>query len=794
MISKTPKLIVFLLAAIVLLGGISVMDSLYAQQRKKEEKKESFNRPAPTQPIKPTIPDVNRYQEDKVFLENADSLFRPPMDYEEKQIVKGSVVFRQGGMWMYCDSAYYFPERNSLDAFGHVEMRQGDTLFVYADKLFYDGGARKAILTAGPSRPEVTLKDPKVTLTTDSLDYDMNIEMGWYTRGGKLQDDINVLTSTYGEYSPSTKLARFEDNVVLVNTKDGYKMYTEELDYNTGTHIATIDTETRIEGANDTILTTAGRYNTQTDNAVLTARSTILHRDSSMNVVTLEGDSIIYDKATRLSKAYMFRDHAKNPQPMVLTDTARKMTLIGGYGEYNDSLRRAFSTEYPLLMEYSQKDTLFLRADTILTSIRVEYVWPDSLAKALSAETRARLQSYTSPEEIAEDMKIEMLRIPANFNKPGQAAKLLGFKESFFKQLEDLKKEQAKASKPKEESNKPALADNVANIGKEEELLKVSSDETKTIQLPGKKGKIPKLEKNDGEKEEESIITEETVKPELAEEGGDVGVTDSVTIVDTVKMGDSVASVDSIVETEIMDTVPAGPRLDKLGRDSTYMVPKDYHVARAIGRARFFRQDLQGVADTMIYQEYDSMLYLIRKPIVWSDQKQVYGDKINVHFNDSTVDKADLPEKGFMAEYIDEDFYNQLSGKKMTAYFENDELRRLEVEGNVETIFLPMENDSTYNKLVNVESSFLTIDMKDRTLDKLKFWPETTGSIYPLFLVKRVQQYLPGFQWFEPLRPKREWYGDRWKWMDELGEVPEELDKYFKDDTPASKMKMQSPQ
>lgn len=793
MISKTPKLIVFLLAVLMLLGGISVMDSLYAQQRKKEEKKESFNRPAPTQPIKPTIPDVNRYQEDKVFLENADSLFRPPMDYEEKQIVKGSVVFRQGGMWMYCDSAYYFPERNSLDAFGHVEMRQGDTLFVYADKLFYDGGARKAILTAGPSRPEVTLKDPKVTLTTDSLDYDMNIEKGWYTRGGKLQDDINVLTSTYGEYSPGTKLARFEDNVVLVNTKDGYKMYTEELDYSTGTHIATIDTETRIEGANDTILTTAGRYNTQTDNAVLTARSTILHRDSSMNVVTLEGDSIIYDKATRLSRAYMFRDHAKNPQPMVLTDTARKMTLIGGYGEYNDSLRRAFSTEYPLLMEYSQKDTLFLRADTILTSIRVEYVWPDSLAKALSAETRARLQSYTTPQEIADDMTIEMLGVPSGFPKPGQMAKLLGFNDSFFKQLEDLKKEQTKVSPSQPESNRPALAAEQSELKKEDDLLKISADETEIVQLPEKrvKDRIPHLQETPGEKKEESVESEKGLEPVS---GAEKIITDSVSVVDKIEITDSVVKVDSIVETEIVDTVPAGPRLDKLGRDSTYMVPKDYHVARAIGRARFFRQDLQGVADTMIYQEYDSMLYLIRKPIVWSDQKQVYGEKINVHFNDSTVDRADLPEKGFMAEYIDEDFYNQLSGKKMTAYFENDELRRLEVEGNVETIFLPMENDSTYNKLVNVESSFLTIDMKDRTLDKLKFWPETTGSIYPLFLVKRAQQYLQGFQWFEPLRPKREWYGDRWKWIDELGEVPEELDKYFKDDTPASKMKMQSPQ
>ena len=126
------------------------MSSLKAQDKKGKEKEESFTRPKPTQPIKPMIPSANRYQDDKVFLENADSLFRPALDTAEVQIVKGSVVFRQGGMWMYCDSAYYYPNRNSMDAFGNVEMRQGDTLFVYADKLFYNGGERHAILTHGP--------------------------------------------------------------------------------------------------------------------------------------------------------------------------------------------------------------------------------------------------------------------------------------------------------------------------------------------------------------------------------------------------------------------------------------------------------------------------------------------------------------------------------------------------------------------------------------------------------------------------------------------------------------------
>ncbi|MDE6866942.1 MAG: LPS export ABC transporter periplasmic protein LptC, partial [Muribaculaceae bacterium] len=314
---QTPYLIITFLAILLLSGMYSIVRA--QQQKAQQAKQESFKRPEPKKPLKPTIPTINRYQEDKVFLEHADSLFRPPHDMEERQIVKGKVEFRQGGMYMYCDSAYYYPELNSMDAFGHVVMKQGDTLFVYSDKLYYDGTLRHAILVNGPSQREVVMKNRKVTLTTDSLDYDMIQDLGWYTQGGKLEDEENTLTSVYGQYSPATKVADFRNNVVLVNKSDGFRLSTEELTYNTATSIADINTRTLIEGKNDTIITTQGWYNTKTDNATLTARSVILHRDSAGNVITLEGDSLIYDKLAHISEAFMCKAPGKRPRPMVLT-------------------------------------------------------------------------------------------------------------------------------------------------------------------------------------------------------------------------------------------------------------------------------------------------------------------------------------------------------------------------------------------------------------------------------------------------------------------------------------------
>lgn len=587
---RIPSFILLVLSAIVFAGSLSLINRANAQSQniKQAREKESFTRPDPKKPIKPTIPDANRFQQDKVFLENADSLYRPVNESEEFQIVKGSVKFRQGGMWLFCDSAYYFPQRNSMDAFGHVEMRQGDTLFVYADKVYYDGLSRHAILTHGPSRSNVQLKNRSVTLTTDSLDYDLAGERGWYTLGGTLEDDVNTLTSQYGEYSPATKIADFRYDVVLVNRKDGYKMFTEELRYNTATHIADINTLTRIEGATDTIVTSAGNYNTATDYAVLTSRSLITHRDSAANVTTLEGDSIIYDKATRISRAYMFRDPSKLPAPMVINDTARKVTLIGGYGEYNDSTRSAFSTEYPLLIEYSRPDTLFLRADTVLSFIE----------------------------------------------------------------------------------------------------------------------KVP---------------------------------------------------------------------VDTVGLET-----KDFNVARAIGRARFFSQDIQGIADTLLFKEQDSILYMMKKPVVWSGERQVYGNLINVHLNDSTADWAELPESGMLAEHVAENFYNQLTGTYMMAYFSNQTLDSLDVKGNVIAKLLPQEQDSSYNKLVHAESSYLHMEMDGKDVKFLKMWPEVTGNVKPLFEVKTADQFIEGFVWLESLRPVRDWYGSRARWLDDLGEVSDEMDEYFK--------------
>ena len=492
--------------------------------------------------ITPQIPKANRNQSNKVFLENADILKANENISRDYQVLKGNVRFRRGDMYMFCDSAYFYPETSSLDAFGHVRMTQGDTLWVYSDVLHYYGDQGVAEL-----RNNVRLENRSTTLLTDALDYEINSNVGYYFDGGTIVDNRNntELRSQYGRYELDTKQAEFSRDVHLIN--DRYEMFTDLLDYNTQSHIAHITSETYIVSDSNTINTTNGWYNTSADDATLYERSLITAKDGK----TLEGDTVYYNRK---------RNYGEARGNVVITDPSNKVILDGGNGYHDDNAHYSYVTKRARAREFSQKDTIYLHADTLCTLIN--HVLNDS-------------------------------------------------------------------------------------------------------------------------------------------------VNDSV------------------------------------------------RVLRAFNQVRFFRSDIQGICDSLQLSEADTIINMYRHAVVWNLERQIFGDEINIHLNDSAADWATLPTGGFMAEHLGEIYYDQLSGKKMKAWFENKELRQLDVDGNVQVIMFPEEKDSTYNKMVNAESSYMRLNLKAKQeVDRIIMWPEVSGKVTPLYLARKADLYLPQFKWYDALRPQ----------------------------------------
>ena len=422
----------------------------------------------------------------KVYLIHSNTLSFDKAVKPDAQILNGDVCFRHDSSYMYCDSAYFFEQTNSLEAFSNVRMEQGDTLFVYGDYLFYDGNTQVAYL-----RENVRMENGQVTLFTDSLKYERIPNIGYYFEGGLIVDSLNQLSSFYGQYSPETKLAVFNDSVQVENPD--FILYSDTLHYDTESKVATILGPSVIVSDSGTIHTSRGWYDTVNNTSLLLDQSQV---ESGEKI--LIGDSIFYNRDTGMGEVY---------GNMSLIDTAQHVTLQGEYGYYNEQTGYAFATDSARFLEYSQGDTLFLHADTL-----------------------------------------------------------------------------------------------------------------------------------------------------------------------------QMVTVDSV-----------------------------YREIKAYYGVRFYRIDMQGVCDSMQFNTRDSVLYMYTEPVLWNEQYQLYGDTIAIYMNDSTIEYAHVIQFAFAAQHVDSSYYNQLKGNDLKAYFEGQAVHQIDVAGNAESIFYPLEKDGAKVGMNETNSGFLTI-------------------------------------------------------------------------------------
>jgi hypothetical protein len=97
--------------------------------------------------------------------------------------------------------------------------------------------------------------------------------------------------------------------------------------------------------------------------------------------------------------------------------------------------------------------------------------------------------------------------------------------------------------------------------------------------------------------------------------------------------------------------------------------------------------------------------------------------------------------------------YNQLSGRDMTAFFRNGDLYHVLVEGNAESLYYLTEKDSTIIGLNKTESAYLSMDIENEQIKRLKLWSSTTAVTTPLPQLKPEDSRLQGFVWLDYLRP-----------------------------------------
>ena len=183
----------------------------------------------------------------------------------------------------------------------------------------------------------------------------------------------------------------------------------------------------------------------------------------------------------------------------------------------------------------------------------------------------------------------------------------------------------------------------------------------------------------------------------------------------------------------------------------------DFKRITAYRSARFFKSDLQGKADSLVYLQSDSTIYFYKEPVLWSDENQLTGDSIRIKTFEGKIDKLVLNGNAFIVSEVAPDKFNQIKGRNMNGVFRENKLRTVYVNGNGQTIYYPTEvlEDKSVKVvgLNKVDCSDIRISILDNKIEKIAFINLPSGKLVPNSMVVPEDLRLEGFGWYSNLRP-----------------------------------------
>jgi lipopolysaccharide export system protein LptA/uncharacterized protein YegP (UPF0339 family) len=198
-----------------------------------------------------------------------------------------------------------------------------------------------------------------------------------------------------------------------------------------------------------------------------------------------------------------------------------------------------------------------------------------------------------------------------------------------------------------------------------------------------------------------------------------------------------------------------------LAADTLVSIESEYDSAKRIlayNNVKMWRFNLQGLADSCSYFLHDSLIYFYDEPIFWNQNNQIEGDTIFMEITEDQIKYMTLKKNSFLVSEDTLMNYNQIKGRDMTAYFENAELKKIDVNGNGQSIYYILDESDSLNismmGMNRIICSNMTIRFLDQKLDNISFYIKPEAQFIPPHELNDDIQRLPGFSWRGEERPE----------------------------------------
>ena len=682
----------------------------------------------------------------------------------------GHARFEHNSTLLICDTALWNVNQNVINAFGNVQIIQNNTV-LSSESLDYLIDQNLAQFRG--ALVQLRDKDGNTLRTTD-LDYNTKDSVAVFRNGGALRDkDGQIIESDDGHYYSKLKTFSFTNNVNMYT--DSIFVKTDDLDYNTGTNVATFGTGTNAWRDNNMLSSQAGFYERTLEKFTFFRNVHILTENQEA-----WADTLVY---------YRVPNNVEMFGHVELLDTTRNVAAVAGYVQYIDSLSFIKLTREPAVIAISEqgekRDTAYIGADTlILRSIPKCDVDSSEISNSASRlkeinvdpVTEYRRKAYEAAKAAAEEARKKREEEDPNAagaSDRGASAVKPGGKPTgkpAGKATGTATGKTAGTTAGKTGDNSGGKA--ISKSGKLSGDAMIGDPVTKGRQgLPAPWDDVieyapPRFQLPDTLKTSPDTVrvpSDSLAAKTLSAVTEPVSVTEPAEVTNPQSPDSLTVPTDSLTVPTDSLTVPTdsltvpGDSLH-VPTDSLSLAPKDstkISFIYGIRNVKVFRNDMQVACDSLAYTDLDSLIRLYENPIVWNEIKRQYSaDSITVIVKNRSIDRASLMSNAFIIVQEDTLSYDQIRGTEMMAYFDSTgALRRFDSMGGASGVFYIEENGSlaTVNKF---ESKMLTATLKDGNIQDLNYFDAVKTDAYPVVQMKKDEKILKGFDWQPDKRPK----------------------------------------
>ena len=155
-------------------------------------------------------------------------------------------------------------------------------------------------------------------------------------------------------------------------------------------------------------------------------------------------------------------------------------------------------------------------------------------------------------------------------------------------------------------------------------------------------------------------------------------------------------------------------------------------VLTAFHRVTLIQDELVGVGDSLVWMDNEGTIQMWGEPRLWSDEDKLSGDTLTLWLTDQSPDKLEMRGHAVVLSSANDTLAHRIQGRDLDAFFEEGELRFVDVVGNGEVVTFDVPEREANVRMNTAVCAKVTLEVAERKLTGIALKQSPRGKIQPV--------------------------------------------------------------